>query len=321
MEVAPGIHRIDAPLGDRICGLYLLVGDDAALLVDTGVAGTIAAHLLPYAARIGLDPARVRLVLVSHADVDHSGDTAAAKDAFPRALLACHRDDADEVGAIEAMVERRYRQFAADHGLDEAAETIAWFHEAGRSVPVDLQLTGGERLRLGPDRSVEIVHVPGHSRGHLAVWDPRSRTAVIADAALWRTVPTAAGAPAFPPTYRYADAYLGSIARIEALRPELLLTSHYPTMRGEAAAAFLAESRAYAERVDAVLLDDLKAKGPATTRDLLARVGPRLGPWPVERVLTALAFPVMGHLERLEGLGAVRRRQGGDGPVVWEPAS
>lgn len=317
-EVAPGIHRIETPLGERRCSAFLFAGPDAALLVDTGLAGAVAGSILPALAEIGVEPARVRLILISHADIDHCGDAAAATRAFPRALLACGRDDMRQVASLEEMVEGRYGQFAADHGIADAPETKAWYAEVGRFAAPDLGLCGGEVVNLGGGWDVQILHTPGHSRGHLTVWDPRSRAAVIADAALGRTVPTAGGDPAFPPTYRDVDPYLGSIARLEALQPHTLLASHEPTMTGDAAMAFLAESRAFAETAETVTLETVRDAGPLPTAALLRRVGPRLGPWPVEPTLGALAFPVVGHLERLEQRGVIRRSRGDDGLAVWE---
>lgn len=320
MEVAPGIHRIDTPLGERRCSSYLLVGTEAALLVDTGLAGAVEGSILPAMAEIGVVPEKVRLILISHADIDHCGDAAAAKAAFPRALLACGREDMREVGSLEAMVNERYGQFEKDHAIADSPEAKAWYQETGRFAPPDLGLSGGEIVDLG-DWQVDILHTPGHSRGHLTVWDPRSRAAIIIDAALGRTVPTAQGEPAFPPTYRDIDPYLGSIQRLQALQPELLLTAHEPTMDGEAGRAFLAESRAFAETAEAVTLETLREAGPSRTADLLRQVGPRLGPWPVEETLGALAFPIAGHLERLEMLGQIRRGRGDDGLIVWEAVS
>lgn len=317
MEVAPGIHRIDTPLGERRCSSYLLVGAESALLVDTGLAGAVEGSIVPAMAEAGVEPEKVLLILISHADIDHCGDAAAAKAAFPRALLACGREDMREVGSLEAMVNERYGQFEAEHGIGDSAETKAWYQETGRSARPDLGFSGGEVVNLG-DWEVEILHTPGHSRGHLTVWDPRSRAAVIVDAALGQTVPTATGEPAFPPTYRDIDPYLGSIQRLQALQPELLLTAHEPTMKGEAGMAFLSESRAFAETAETVTLDTLREMGPSRTADLLRQVGPRLGPWPVEETLAALAFPIVGHLERLERLGQVRCERGDDGLVAWE---
>ncbi len=53
MEIAPGIHRIETPLGDRFVCLYLLVGSEHALLLDTGVDSTPAEYLAPYLDQIG----------------------------------------------------------------------------------------------------------------------------------------------------------------------------------------------------------------------------------------------------------------------------
>jgi glyoxylase-like metal-dependent hydrolase (beta-lactamase superfamily II) len=281
------------------------------------VAGAVEGAILPAVAEIGVDPEKVRLIVISHADIDHCGDAAAAKAMFPQALLACGREDIPEVSSLEAMVEGRYGQFAADHAIADSAEAKAWYQEAGRFAPPDLGLSGGEVVDLG-GWQVQILHTPGHSRGHLTVWDPRSRAAIVIDAVLGRTVPTASGDPAFPPTYRDVGPYLGTIQRLQGLQPELLLTAHEPTMRGPAALDFLAESRAFAELAESVTLEELRAGGPSRTADLLRRVGPRLGPWPVEETLGALAFPIVGHLEHLEGKGLVRRGRGSDGLIVWE---
>jgi len=114
-------------------------------------------------------------------------------------------------------------------------------------------------------------------------------------------VPHADGRPAFPPTYRYVDSYLASIGRCESLRPELLLTAHYPTMDADAAGDFLARSRAFVEKTDAVVLGELDTAGAGglSLRELLTKANPRLGSWPAEGTEVALAFPVVGHLERL----------------------
>src|ERR1700681_418303 len=106
------------------------------------------------------------------------------------------------------------------------------------------------------------------------------------------------GRPAFPPTYRYVESYLATISRCEALRPELLLTAHYPTMPSDAASDFLARSRMFVEKVDEVVLDELDRAGVTglTLHDLLARANPRLGSWPSDANEGGLGFPVVGYL-------------------------
>ncbi len=49
MEVLPGIHRIKCMFGaNRMVYVHLLIGDDAAMLVDTGCAHNPEQEILPY---------------------------------------------------------------------------------------------------------------------------------------------------------------------------------------------------------------------------------------------------------------------------------
>ena len=75
VEVAPGIHRIESILGPRPFAQYLLRGE-RALLVDTGIVSTPDEVILPAFAALGLDPADLDFVLISHAVVDHFGANA-----------------------------------------------------------------------------------------------------------------------------------------------------------------------------------------------------------------------------------------------------
>jgi glyoxylase-like metal-dependent hydrolase (beta-lactamase superfamily II) len=244
------------------------------------------------------------------------GGNAAMRDLVPRALFVCHDLDRPLIESIDRMIEERYGEFAADHGLADSDELKASYRAIARGVPTDLTLTGGEKIRLGPGWDVEVLHTPGHSRGHISIHDPRGHAVVIADAALWNAVLTKEGKPAFPPTYRYVDTYLATIQRLQGMPIETLLTSHYPVYRGSAVAEFLGESRAFAERFEEALRDELRrSSAPRTTRELIAELSPRVGTWPASAA-PALAFPLMGHLERLHQFGIISagRREG---LVTW----
>jgi glyoxylase-like metal-dependent hydrolase (beta-lactamase superfamily II) len=310
MEIAPGIHRIVAPLGERSNALYLLSGDHAALLVDTGVAGDIAGTVLPAMNVAGIAPEHVRVVIDTHSDVDHMGDNAGVRAHLPDAVLCCGELDRPMVEDVERMIAERYGEFAADHHIDDTDETKAWFRSVAASVPVDIGLVGGERIRLGADWVVEVLHTPGHSWGSVSIWDPRSRSVIVGDAVLGSAVPLSDGTAAFPPTYRYLEPYLATIGALEDLDAQRLLTSHYPVAEGAAVAGFLAESRAFTERLDAALRSEL-ARGPRTLEALTQALGREVGTWP-DAASPYLCYPLLGHLERSVAAGAVRvgRRDG-----------
>jgi len=320
MEIAPGIHRIVAPLGDRFNAIYLFAGPESALIVDTGLDGDPDAIIAPYLAGIGFDPARIRFVLNTHGDYDHTGGNASMRRLSGNALLICGEADRALVEDLERMISDRYGEFAADHGLDDTAETKQWIRENATATPIDIGLTGGERIHLGDGWHVEILHTPGHSLGSMSVWDPRSRSLAIGDAVLWNAVLLADGAAAFPPTYRYVESYVATIQRLQAMPIDRLLTSHYPVYEGTAVASFLAESRAYVDRVDATLLAELAGAPALTLASLTTRLGPALGDWPMP-ASQYLCYPLLGHLERLERQRLVTRTRNDGSEVAWRSAT
>lgn len=317
MQVAEGLHRIETPLGERVNCVYLFAGTRAALLFDTAIGPAVASHVAPYARHAGVDPAQIRYVVNSHCDWDHHGGNGALRDLAPAAVFSCHELDRPLIEDADLLFARRYNELAAD-GITEPAQTRPFVAANTVQVPMDIGLSGGERFCLGSGWTVELLHTPGHSRGHVSIYDPRSRTAVVGDAVLGSAVVNADGSPAFPPTYRYVDTYLATVQRLQGIAPQGLLTAHYPIRTGQDVADFLGETRAFAERADAALRKELaSAAQPVTMRALTERLGPRLGRWPAE-AHQFLSQPLLGHLERLERYGMVRRVREGDGAAyVW----
>lgn len=232
MEVAPGVHRVEAPLGERYVSLYLLSGEEGCLRFDTGTDSSPREALAPYLAELRIDASSIRWVVTSRADFDHFGGNRSQREMAPGAVFIGHGLDATMVEDVEHLIQDRLQEFALEHGIAETAETIDMVRAGTRTSPLHLLVKGGERVRLGEGWAVEIAHVPGHSRGHLSIFDERSRTAIVSDAIFGATLRTKDGRAAFPPTYRHVDAYLATIARVEAWQPSLLLTAHFPVFEG-----------------------------------------------------------------------------------------
>jgi glyoxylase-like metal-dependent hydrolase (beta-lactamase superfamily II) len=315
-EVAPGIHRVESTLGDRILCVYVLVGDHAALLVDTGAKETPSEVILPFLRSAKIPVEHLRYALISHPDIDHMGGNAAARQLFPGMLLACHERDRGLAEDVERIISERYERFSAEHEIEDPQEVQDWFREVARAAPIDLGLTGGETFRLSDDWHVQVLHTPGHSEGHLTLFDPRSRAVIVSDAVLGEAMYTRAGTACAAPGYYSVDPYLRSIETLQELRPELVLTAHFPAYQGADATAFLQRSRGFVDRLDAALESELvHAKDGHTTRELTVAVGRRLQLWPAEVDMSAV-YPVMGHLERLLSRGRVEL-QTQNRPPTW----
>ena len=290
-DVAAGIHRIESDLGPRLMAQYLLVGDERSVLVDTGVAGTPDAVLIPALERIGIEP---DLIVISHADLDHCGGNRRMRERFPRALLACHERDRRWIESNAAMLAENYL-WHEPYGLDEPdeAERREMLAEMGGDAPVDLGLRGGETIRIAPGRRLEVLHLPGHTDGHLGIWDPNGRIAIVIDAALADGICDRMGNKLIPPRYYDAGAYRQTIRRIRALEPELLLTAHYPPMARAQAREFCDRSLAYVDAVEAIVRDE-SARGETGLRRVTERVNEELGPFP--EFATEIAAGIRSHL-------------------------
>ena len=313
-EVAPGIYRIESILGPRPFAQYLL-REERSLLVDTVVVSTPDEVILPAFRELGLDPADLDYVLISHADVDHFGGNAAIRAAAPRAIVCAHVADCDWIGDRERILRERYGWYAG-HGSDADydADTKDWLRNAlGPDVPVDLHLAGGEVFRLGPHFSVEVLHLPGHSLGHIGLWDPASRSAIITDAALGAGLLNNEGEVIHPPPYILLDEYEATVRRLQRLAPEWLLTAHYAVMKGAQVDRFLSESLAFVARARSAIEEEIKKSDEVTIAGLLASLNPVLGPF--TSMANELGGPIRAHLQELVASGRIEEIA--DQPPAW----
>jgi glyoxylase-like metal-dependent hydrolase (beta-lactamase superfamily II) len=314
-EVAPGIYRIESILGPRPFAQYLL-RDERSLLVDTGIASTPDEVILPAFRDLELDPADLDYVLISHADVDHFGGNAAIRAAAPRAIVCAHVADCDWIGDRERIFGERYGWYAA-HGAeaDYDADTKDWLRNAlGPDVPVDLHLVGGEVFRLGPHLSVEVLHLPGHSPGHVGLWDPVSKSAIITDAALGAGLLNNEGEVIHPPPYMLLDEYEATVRWLLGLAPERLLTAHYAVMEGALVERFLEESLDFVARARSAIEAEIEKSDEVTIAGLMSALNPALGPF--TSMANELGGPIRAHLQELVTSGRIEEIPGRQ-PPAW----
>jgi glyoxylase-like metal-dependent hydrolase (beta-lactamase superfamily II) len=185
---------------------------------------------------------------------------------------------------------------------------------------MDVSLSGGEKVRIRDDWELEVLHVPGHSHGHLALYDRKNRAAYVGDAIHGRGCPKAEGGLAMPVTYHYVDIYLSTLRYFEGLDLDVLYSGHWPIMHREAIRDFIAESRQTVELLDRVIFSSL-ARNPAglTLEQLIDAVANAVGDWPTDSWTLAM-FPVKGHMDRLEQQGKVQVLHN-QHPVRWQTDS
>lgn len=194
------------------------------------------------------------------------------------------------------MLEELYN-WSEPYGFGPDEETKTWLlNELGGDSPIDVRLRGGETLLLGPGRRVEVLHLPGHTAGHIGVWDAENGAAIIVDAVLESGIYDRADNRLILPRYFDAGWIEGTIRKLQSLRPQHLLTAHYPVMQGQEVTDFLDRSLDYTRQVREVVGAGLD-EGITDLWELTKYADGRLGPYP--EMMVELGAPVRAYMAAL----------------------
>jgi glyoxylase-like metal-dependent hydrolase (beta-lactamase superfamily II) len=313
-RVADGVHRIETTVTgtDMPLALHLIEGD-AWLVTDTGCVGMMRDLALP--AAHDLRPgSRIDRAVVSHAHADHFGGNAELLEAHPGCRIYAHRDDLAWARQPAWHVRDAYGALGADYPCPP--EIAAWVAGLlGPPAPV-APLDAGERLELDDGRALRVIHLPGHSPGHVGLWEPETRLLILSDALL-ADGQRVHGRVVAIPAYLDVDAYLGSIRTVRALAPDTSLPAHFPAMDGDATQTFCDDSEAFVRRLDEAIRSHLDAaERPTTLRETTAAVVPAVAP--TADVTMVAAMSVQAHLDALARRGLARWSMAGD-ERAWSP--
>jgi glyoxylase-like metal-dependent hydrolase (beta-lactamase superfamily II) len=173
LEMAHGITLIHEPWMPPFfrCNMWLIEGRDRDLLVDAGLG---AIPLRPHVPRLNGRPITL---LVSHTHWDHVGAAAEFEDRLVHpAEAAVLADPADRDILFD-----KYRSGARDSEMFTAPPE-GWNAASAlfRPAPATGLVREGDRIDLG-GRSFTVLHTPGHSPGHLSLFEERTGVLIAQD--------------------------------------------------------------------------------------------------------------------------------------------
>lgn len=142
-----GGHDITSPMD---CAIYLLdLGD--LLLIDAG-AGTSYDEIVLNIEGLGLDPAKLTAIILTHCHIDHIGGAPKFRENFGCQIIMHHLDAAP-----------------VEEG-DGRMTAASWYRLRFPPMPVDIKIQQEEeRLRFG-DQETICLHTPGHTPGSISVY-------------------------------------------------------------------------------------------------------------------------------------------------------
>ncbi len=238
-EVAEGIFRCPLPLpGDalRAVNAYLVRMPEGMLLIDCGWDRRETHGALRTALRhLGSRPADVRAIFATHVHRDHLGAAAWVKQRSGAWLSLGLGDQATQVAF--AADPGRARQASLDRLLScSAADVVARLvaeprvDEAPWKPPApDLYLVGQELL-FPEQLALQVIATPGHTRGHLCLFDQERSILFAGDHVLPHITPSLG--VELPLADSPLANFMTSLERVRELPAQLVLPAHGPAFSG-----------------------------------------------------------------------------------------
>ena len=231
MRLAPHLHR----LGNDIVATYLIDTPDGITLIDAGFPGHYG-DLQKEIAALGKQVSDIKGLILTHGDCDHIGfaERLRSRHGVP---VYVHAADADQ-----ARTGERPKPSTGPVRPGPATGFLAYaLRKDGlraRHVQQIEEIGDGDVLPLPGEP--EIIGVPGHSPGSVAIRVPVADAVLIGDALVTRHFLTGRSGPQLAPFSQDPAAAASSLSRLAELDASWVLPAHGPPWQGSPAEAVAA---------------------------------------------------------------------------------
>jgi len=132
---------------------FLIPTMTSLLLIDAGVYGS-EQRIFGEIRVLGRKPEEIRLLILTHSHPDHIGEAMAIQEATG-CSIAAHPAE---------------QQWTEDTRCQERERPVPGFQElVGGPIRVSRLIGDGDSITLGDGRSLEVIHIPGHSSGSISL--------------------------------------------------------------------------------------------------------------------------------------------------------
>ena len=161
-EIISGIYLIGGPGVTEAddAAVYLIDFAGSLVMIDSG-AGRSASQLVRNIEMLGLNPASLSHVILTHCHIDHIGSAPYFREKYGEKILI-HELDAK---ALETG--------------DPIRTAANWYGTTFQPTKVDQKLTGGHEILKFGDEELHCLHTPGHTPGSISVYLDRAGKRVL----------------------------------------------------------------------------------------------------------------------------------------------
>lgn len=240
IEVLPDTYQIPLPLTGsalRAINAYLVKADDGWVLIDCGWNMDDVMEALQEALRdVGIGLEDIRRLVITHYHVDHYG-LAGTLLRLGKMRMLMHRIDWLHVSSRMSdreTLDRDLYGWLERNGFDmallndEHRQALDGFLRYSIVEPHE-QLEDGMTIDLG-DRDLHVIWTPGHTAGHICLFDSNRRALVAGDHVLDPISPSVGLSR--PEQGNPLGEFLSSLHKVSALEADLVMPAHGRPFQG-----------------------------------------------------------------------------------------
>jgi glyoxylase-like metal-dependent hydrolase (beta-lactamase superfamily II) len=218
--VAQDTTAIDTEMANELeLNAVYLIASSEPCLIESG-PGADHDRVVAGLDLLGIGPADLAHIVVTHIHMDHAGGVGALLQRYPTARVWVHERGAEHLAAPERLIASTARTYGQRRMHALYGTMLASPSDRIRAVG------DADRIAIG-DHTLAVVYTPGHASHHIALQD-ETTDALFTGEAIGSYLPWAdCYRPALPPPEVDLEAAYISLERMRARRPSALLTSHF----------------------------------------------------------------------------------------------
>jgi len=230
-EILPNLYRIEIPLPKnplKALNSYLIKGGERFLVIDTGMnREECMQEMSSCLARLSVDMKKTDF-FITHFHVDHLGLVGNLATEASKVYLS--EVEASIVISGRKSPEERLQKFAAfylsqgfpeDEIIKALRDHPAYRYGLRRQIDFSA-LKEGDTIDVG-DYSFRCIETPGHSPGHMCLYEARKKILVSGDHILFDITPNITR---WPESENSLKEYLASLEKVYTLDVDLVLPGH-----------------------------------------------------------------------------------------------
>ncbi|PSO46220.1 MAG: MBL fold metallo-hydrolase [Actinobacteria bacterium QS_8_72_14] len=196
-----------------------LIAAPRPTLIECGPAKSID-NVIESLWAVGMDPADLAYLVLTHVHLDHAGGAGDLLGAFPSARVIV-----SELGARHLVDPSRLNR--------SARQVYGDFHDEvyGDCTPIAAErvrgVEDGEWLELGGGHRLQLLYTPGHAKHHISAFDPDRGALFVGDSVGVKMPGMSTIRPATPPPDFDLALAQRTLTRYRELHPDTVYLAHY----------------------------------------------------------------------------------------------